>query len=404
MTIVILHLPVTMPGPNEEAAEVGGIDHGILADILEGLIPLMARAIPAALADMPVAPARPAAPIVVQHGTGRKMENFTTGDAVDWMHWKARFRIVADINEWTAARARRELLASISGHAQTYVSQIPHGANPPNGNARPYEELLTLLDSQFLPVAAGRLARSDFQASKQQEDENTNTFHVRVRGYYVRANPHMTQPEIDVSRDLIEKFAEGLTSPQAVYDLLKNVPATYPAALDQATGAASSALRLHEIMGKGNIKTEQGINYITNSNLPLSIRRGKSSTFPSGPTFRKTLADAKEREFFKNAICHYCDKRGHIKPFCRAWIATKQKDTRDAPMNRTPTPRDNYAYERNPNNRGRFTNNWRGRGDRGGRRQPYQTNRNNTPRPRINALNDSEDQDETTGPGSQQGN
>ena len=145
------------------------------------------------------------------HGGYRRLTTFSSADPVEWDAWKSTFLQTTICNQWSDARARRELLASMSGEAFTQVRNIDVEADPDeNGKVQPVAELLAKYEERFMPESAVGLARQRFFAARQRQDETNNTFHNRVRSLWTAAHPGVDTASINQDRNAREIFVYGL--------------------------------------------------------------------------------------------------------------------------------------------------------------------------------------------------
>ena len=91
------------------------------------------------------------------------------------------------------------------------------------------------MEARFLPPAAGAVARRVYRQAAQLEDETISQWHSRLRALATRAYPHRTPAQMETNSDLIHHFVEKLTNSTIMEAVLNTNPATYAAALTEAT-------------------------------------------------------------------------------------------------------------------------------------------------------------------------
>ena len=190
---------------------------------------------------------------------GRKTDPFTTGDPTDWRNWRDNFALTVNINGWNHQRARREAAAAMQGEAKSSVRDIPvaDGAGALN-----YNELLDLYEARFVTAAAGDLARSQLKAARQSESETILAWHSRLRELFIRAHPEMNAAAIAASLDLRDSFILGLSDNQVKTDTWRARPATFAAALTDASNVQAGMVILQHHQTGATVKTEPGLNQV----------------------------------------------------------------------------------------------------------------------------------------------
>ena len=172
----------------------------------------------------------------------RKVEPFSTGTSSDWLVWRSNFQLTATINGWSNQRQRREIAASMQGTAKLRVSAIPlqDGVPPGQADAAPAAGLLDAYEAIFVVAAASDLARADFRHAMQGAEESILDFHGRLRTLFQRSYPTLTPAEVEASTDLRETFLRRLRDSEVGKDVFRRRPASYQAALDEASDAEAA--------------------------------------------------------------------------------------------------------------------------------------------------------------------
>ena len=248
----------------------------------------VAGAVGAMIAGQPVPePRRP----------NRKLDNFEASDPVAWTTWRTHFERVADINEWTNRRARREMAAAMHKEAALYVAGIDIGADAAvlDANVQPFGLLLDEYQTKFVSEAAGDLARAHVRSAAQGEDEAIAKWHNRCLYLFRRAYPGIGLADLNVNPDLRDIFMTGLADRATKVATMRARPNTYALCLTTAQAQAATGMTLDD-----NIKPDPSI-------------------FGIGHT------GSNERRKNPDIECFYCQKKGHIERMCRAKIADKNK-------------------------------------------------------------------------------
>ena len=236
-------------------------------------------------------------PLRQNNNTGgrKKLSIFTSAKDHEWRGWRENFAIVAEINDWNDLRQRQEAAAAMEGAAKRAVSDINHTAPGTTIN-----RLLDAYEARFITQASSDMARVTFIKAKQKNEETILQWHTRTRELFVRAYPNQV---IDTSRTLIDQFILGLHNPKIIEHVWDRRPATFSAALEEASNKVASlaviANRSHAgstgASGGVHIKQEPGIHAFSRDN-----RFDKKKT-PNKKTDR---------------ACWNCDQKGHLIANC----------------------------------------------------------------------------------------
>jgi hypothetical protein len=230
--------------------------------------------------DRDILAERIANPPPVPHVGGfKKVEPFTSGDAVEWQTWRQVFQITCEANGWNDLRRRQMLASSMSGQAQRSTADIAH-----NAAAQTLPLMLDLYQERFMPEAESEVARVQFGQSRQTESESVMEWHARVRALYLRAYPQQIAAA-ETSLQLIDQFKTGLANPLVRQFAWETRTATFTLAL-QAAHRKTASIDVMAVIGGVRIKKEPGLNAVAVD--------------------------------MANKTCWFCDKKGHLKQDCRA--------------------------------------------------------------------------------------
>lgn len=287
----------------------------------------------------------------------KKIPEFTSGLAEDWITWRKNFETIIQINGWGDVRARRELYSSISGLAKTYVEHIPIGADGPVALVQPVQALITAYDNCFVTLAAGDIARAEVRKSQQNEGEPIIAWHARARSLWVRAYPALTAAQLDANRDLIEHFLMGIANSYVRTRAWETRPMTYVAALATASNMDASRIMQesrHPSPSLGG-RPSPALHAMT---LPQDAQSDSSARV-------QAMGEASKRSL----ECYFCGKPGHVFRECRN-MAMMQKQYHgnrgQGARARFDRPREENRPTFKPSRGARGGRGWRGgRGGRG---------------------------------------
>lgn len=288
-------------------------------------------------------------------GGRRKLQMLSSKNEVDWMNWREHAVDVQQINRWDHARFRLEIAASMTGDAKNKLRGIPtgnRGTVPVGGGApviAPATDLLDAYERRFLPEAASDAAKFQFDCSAQREGEGIADWHGRVRLLFSRAHPEYNEAEVEQSKDLRQRFMLNLSNTQLKKQTFERRPDTFSESLATCLTQESVLMML-------------GL-------IPSNDAKGSLNAInPSGPL--RKINPVSRPAFKTNApdrMCYYCNKPGHYKVECRAYIAAKDAAVggKIAPYNGYTPPAPRTGTSRGGGSRG---GGWsrRGRGGRGG--------------------------------------
>lgn len=259
-----------------------------------------------------------------------KLKIFETGEADEWLQWRARFVNIARCKGWNDAQQRRALAQSMSGkaiEATQHVRLEADGALP----ALTAEEALNAYEAKFITTAGTKRARSEFLSAVQGKAETTPQWHTRISTLYRRAHP---AADVETSHELIERFCLGMWNAVVTERTLTDNPGTMTQALNDASRHIATLVTMERRLD-GRSRTDKGIN---------SVQGSDQSQGGNGGNGRNNTAGRNVNAI----ICHHCRKPGHIRRQCFAYKKTLEQQ----------------SQQRNSSNRGRRTGPQSGRPSR----------------------------------------
>ena len=200
----------------------------------------------------------------------------------DWLSFRDMFRNYARFGGYTDAEAKSALNLCMRGTAQRAVSAID-----PTDATLTLDAMLRLYEAKFLPASASAMAKSQYEEARQGPKEPILTYHGRLQTLLLRAYPRMNNDEPIV----VNKFMTGLFSKPVRLQVLRRDPQTYDDAL-QAAQAEQAVLD----QGRVNPMTDM---------TSAGDGRGQARTMEINAMDVAT------------AICHNCQKVGHLQRDCR---------------------------------------------------------------------------------------
>lgn len=219
-------------------------------------------------------------------GGRRKLTIFSSGTPTEWRTWRRNFQTIATINQWDDERCRREAAAAMEGNAALAIQDIDHEATAD------IETLLNEYQARFIPEAAGKLARAEFNAANQKPTETIIQWHTRLRELFCRAYPNR---EIDDDEAAIDQFVNHLLDTSIQSFVLDQGPITYADALNMAQSKLANQLIL-----KKSGENRGNINQMGEGQINQISRFGTRTTGPKSGSVK----------------CWYCQQEGHIQTDC----------------------------------------------------------------------------------------
>lgn len=204
--------------------------------------------------------------------------------------------------------------------ASTY-KLLKNLCDPDNPNTKTYDELKTLLNEHFEPAPIVIAERHKFWTACQTESETVPEFIVRLKRL---ASTCAFGAFLDEA--MRDKFVSGLHSKmtRTQRHLLSVRDLTFNAAKDKAVA--------DELAGKAN---EQYMGPVAQANKVYASRRraskGSASNAGGSNNHKSCFACGSIKHLavnckYKDAVCHKCGKKGHIKPVCKFSSGGKKEE------------------------------------------------------------------------------
>ena len=223
---------------------------------------------------------------------GQRINKFGNEEDEDWMVWKRHFQNISDLNRFNDLEKRLALAGAMTGKAALATLDIDiHAAVA--GMAATIDNILPQFEARFLPAAASQIARVNFDAARQGNQETILNYHGRLRALYNRAYPAAADDVL-----LIRRFIMGLRKKELRMQAMRQYPANYPAALEIAQNE-SSVQQMVKVTELGAGTGEE----------PMEI-----GAMNPGP---------------KTGNCHFCEKSGHWKRECELWKKAQRMQAAD---------------------------------------------------------------------------
>jgi hypothetical protein len=274
-----------------------------------------------------VVPIAPQVPAVIHRNNSRRLNNYGSADGLEFITWRDSVQAVSLICEWTTSRTIWEIKAALIEPAASRVRDIlPNrflpGPNPEDEREfRFVNDYLNALEERFLPRAASDLARVDFRNAAQQEGESLLSWHSRCRELFRRGHP---REDAENCPTLIDQFIYHLRCRETKKETYRGRPATYSAALALASDAVATLAmvsdketqgqRMLGYRGQGGAKAKiqamnfEGFNGNEGNRDVNSVNSGRKRT--------KDMSKDEYARWLKDALCHYCKLKGHLKRDC----------------------------------------------------------------------------------------
>lgn len=276
----------------------------------------------------------------------RKLTIFSSAVPTEWRTWRRNFSTIAIINGWNDIRQRREAASAMEGSAALAVQDIDHET------ANDIEELLDGYQSRFIPEAASKMARSEFNTSFQKPNETLIQWHTRLRELFCRSFPHT---DIEDNPIAIDQFVNFLLDASIQMYVLDNNPGTFSEALNLAQNKRSNQM----IMKKTS--TERGLNQMSYNGEEEINAMGR----PWNNRSQGNRGGRGRNQRGNDRKCWYCGKPGHVKRDCTHWQAEQQQNNTQT-FSQTSVTGGNGGGNGNHQRGGRGGRNNRGNQNRGG--------------------------------------
>ncbi|XP_022796269.1 uncharacterized protein LOC111334721 [Stylophora pistillata] len=188
--------------------------------------------------------------------------------------------------------------------------------DPENPNTKTFARLLELLQGHFEPAPIVIVERHKFWTASQEECESVSEFVVRLKKL-----ASICSFGAFLSEALRDRLVSGLhpKMSRTQRHLLSIRELTYAAAhekciADELAGKAN----IEHMRDLANIEAEKVQHGNSGRNVEQNSKRADKCKSCGSMQHRS------ESCRFKNATCHHCQKRGHIRPVCKARLSQMQ--------------------------------------------------------------------------------
>ena len=238
-------------------------------------------------------------------GSNLKPPPFTDPETEDWLVWRCQFQVLPLSNQWSPEQAKAALVCALRGPAAAAAMNIPI-----MDERIDLEGALMLLERKFLPPAASKLAKVQFNQAYQKGKEGLLAWHNRCLNLFRKAFPRK-----DVDDEIvIGHFADGIRDPTVRKQVNRMNPNTYDQALTHALNEASvNAGDKATTLGHNPRSEAYNCNAIEGDVAYINKRfpANKKSAGPAKPPFQKKEGGPKGE-----INCRFCLQPGHIRPLC----------------------------------------------------------------------------------------
>ncbi|XP_064463655.1 uncharacterized protein K02A2.6-like [Ornithodoros turicata] len=262
-----------------------------------------------------------------------RLHEFSEG--ADWSSWIERLAFYFEANEITQPTKKRAFLLSQCGE-RTYqtIRALVHPRLPAEVD---YAELVQILSGHFDPKPTELLGRCKFHKRDQLPSESISQYVTELRSIAKECNfgtpaatnlqttaesgdavarPADPVPASDTSLPLNvmlrDRLICGVRDPALQQRLLTERNITFERALDLALAAESALNQQAHIKGMGD---SQQINAMAKK---VPNKKRKKDRQHSQPCFRCDGQHDPSGCRFRDAVCHFCKKKGHIEKACRS--------------------------------------------------------------------------------------
>ncbi len=288
-------VPAAAAPPLIDPADLAALGHAIGVAV--------AGALPPAPGAPPGAPG-PAAPAGPAGGAVRKIPTYTEAeDPAEWTVWRRRFETICEIMAWPQERRVRELSAAMGGQAARAVADIPTAG-------RNYDAVVADYEARFITPAASELARSEFNAARQEPGESILEWHARIRSLFLRAYPGQAADGVGAAGiPLRERFIKGLESDVIKEYVWDHRPADYAACLASAQNKMATLTMMADATGGTTKKKKDAAGSVS---FISGAAKGKNA----GQGGRASGASSGGAAGGLSTSCFLCQEKGHFLRDC----------------------------------------------------------------------------------------
>ena len=226
------------------------------------------------------------------------------GDPESWTSYVEQLECYFVANDVADARKQRAILLSCCG-ASTY-SLIRSLAAPSKPTDVAYKELVEKVTAYFTPRRSSIVSRFKFNSRSQQPGESIATYVSELRKLSEYCEYGETLEDM-----LCDRLVCGLAERRVQQRLLAEGDLTFDKALKIAQ-AMELAERDARDLQQAGAHSRAGVHRLAQT--PVASRQEKSTK----PCYRCGGSHDPSQCRFRDAVCHACGKKGHIKRACRS--------------------------------------------------------------------------------------
>uniref|UniRef100_A0A5S6QBK2 RNA-directed DNA polymerase n=1 Tax=Trichuris muris TaxID=70415 RepID=A0A5S6QBK2_TRIMR len=241
----------------------------------------------------------------------RHFEEFDVSNPAGWEEYAERLEFYMAANGIRDQQRKLAVLCSSSG-PKTY-SIIRSLTSPDAPSTKTFDEVMTLLRAHFVPKPSEMYRRFQFQRRSQQVGEGIAVYVAELRHLAQHCNFGDT-----LDSRLRDQLVCGLRDEALQKQLLVVKELTFAVALERALAAEAATVQVDEMRQPSasdiiDVKRLSGTRRSGDDSVRTDRRRRSSKPCHrcGGPHVPNTCR-------FKNAVCNFCKRSGHIERACWA--------------------------------------------------------------------------------------
>lgn len=256
-----------------------------------------------------------------------------------WQSYKERLDQFFLANDVKNEKKVPVLLSVIGGKTYTLLRDL---TNPTIPGEETYDNLIKHLKDYFNPTPLQIAERFRFHKRDQHESESVREFNAAIRklSEYCEFGAALTD-------SLRDRFVCGLRNENIQKKLLSEKALTYEKAYEMAIAMETATKDACELQQRA-----QGVHWMRNDKQVRKQRKGQGNKWKSREEkqgkkecIRCKGTNHKEYECrFKDAICHNCNKKGHIVKACLSKVNRPPKNGNLHRLDDSEDDDDEYEY------------------------------------------------------------